>query len=326
MLRLALSVCLAIPACGGGPKDEPASAPDPTIAQEDEAVANRLRETVVELAEGIGGRGLERPGTLEASEAYLTARWEAQGYEVLRLPYMVGDAEVANLQVQIIGESLPEEIVVVGAHYDTCDLNPGANDNASGVAAMLELSANFADLKPDRTLRFVAFVNEEPPHFQRETMGSLVYARAAKSAHENIVGMLSLETMGYFTDEPKSQRYPAIVRPFFSDVGNFIAFVSNGRSRPFVKRVRRVFESAVDFPVESLAASDGISGIGWSDHWSFYKQGYPALMVTDTAPNRYAHYHTAQDTAEKLDYQSMARVVIGLQAVVEELAGSQGPN
>jgi Zn-dependent M28 family amino/carboxypeptidase len=188
------------------------------------------------------------------------------------------------------------------------------------VAALLELSAVFARARPDRTLRFVAFVNEEPPHFQRESMGSLVYAKAAKAANEDIVGMLSLETMGYYTQEPKSQHYPAIVRPLYPTVGNFIGLVSNGRSRPFVREVREAFEAASDFPVESIAASDAIRGIGWSDHWSFYRQGFPSVMVTDTAPNRYAHYHTEQDTPDKLNYTAMSRVLTGLVGVVTHLA------
>jgi Zn-dependent M28 family amino/carboxypeptidase len=261
---------------------------------------------------------------LVRSEAYLRQRWEAQGYAVERLPFTVDGHEVANLQVVIPGTSLADEVVVVGAHYDTCELNPGANDNASGVAAMLELSAHFAKSPPPaRTLRFVAFVNEEPPHFQRESMGSLVYAKAAKAADVDVVGMLSLETMGYYTDAPKSQRYPAIVRPLFSDVGNFIGLVSDGTSRAFVKQVRLAFEESVDFPVESLAAPDAIQGIGWSDHWSFYRQGYPSVMVTDTAPNRYAHYHSEEDTPDKLNYPAMSRVVGGLVGVVDRLVRPQ---
>nr|MCH9687406.1 M28 family peptidase [Deltaproteobacteria bacterium] len=195
----------------------------------------------------------------------------------------------------------------------------GANDNGSGVAAMLELSRAFAGTPRGRTLRFVAFVNEEPPYFQEDSMGSVVYAKRSAARGEDIVGMLSLETIGYYTNEPDSQDYPKIVAALYPDRGNFVTFVSNTRSRRFVKEVVRSFESHTTFPSESIAAIDAIPGIGWSDHWSFYEEGYPSVMITDTAPNRYPHYHTRHDTPDKLTYPDMARVVDALHGVVGDL-------
>lgn len=280
------------------------------------ALAGRLREHVTTLATEIGGRDIEHAEALFEAADYIERTWEAQGYVVLRQCFTVESTEVCNLEAELQGTHTPEEIVVVGAHYDTAWGNPGADDNGSGVAAMLELSAAFADVPQARTLRFVAFVNEEPPYFHTEAMGSLVYARRAARERDDIVAMFSLETMGYYDSAPGSQDYPKIVAPFFPDRGNFITFVGNGRSRRFVKQAVRTFEASSPFPVEFIAATDKIPGIGWSDHWSFYTQGYPAVMVTDTAPNRYPHYHDKTDTPEKLDYHSLARVVAGLQEVV----------
>jgi Zn-dependent M28 family amino/carboxypeptidase len=209
---------------------------------------------------------------------------------------------------------------VIGAHYDSVAGTAGANDNASGVAALLELGRLLKKTKPERTVRLVAFVNEEPPWFQTEEMGSLVYARRAKKRGERIVAMLALETIGCYSDLPKSQHYPAPFNMFYPDTGNFIAFVGNLRSRSLLRRAIGTFRATTPFPSEGVAAPESISGIGWSDHWSFWQEGYPALMVTDTAPFRYLHYHESEDTPEKLDYERMARVVTGLGRVAMELA------
>lgn len=271
------------------------------------------------LATTIGGRDMDHPEQLEAAAIYIESEWKKQGYVPRRQCFDVRGQSVCNVEVERTGTTTPKEIVLVGAHYDTAWNNPGANDNGSGVAAMLELSRSFSQRDSARTLRFVAFVNEEPPYFHTEAMGSLVYARAAAKRGDDIVGMLSLETMGYYTTEPGSQNYPKIIAPLYPDRGNFVAVVGNGRSRKFVKQVVKAFESYTPFPVEFIAATDEIQGIGWSDHWSFYKQGYPAVMVTDTAPNRYEHYHSSRDTPDKLDYRSTSYVVLALRDVIGDL-------
>ncbi len=247
------------------------------------------------------------------------SKQQEQGYTVNSQYYPVGEARVRNLEVELPGTERPDEIVIVGAHYDTWNGNPGANDNASGVAAILELSRSFAGKPAARTLRFVAFVNEEPPYFQSETMGSLVYAKRSAARGENIVGMVALDEIGYYSSAPKSQHYPKIVAPLYPKRGNFVALVSNTRSRRFVKQVVRSFESHTDFPEEHISAPDTITGIGWSDHWSFYRQGYPSIMISDTAPFRYAHYHREGDTPDKLTYEPMTRVVDALHGVVGDL-------
>jgi Zn-dependent M28 family amino/carboxypeptidase len=224
---------------------------------------------------------------------------------------------------------------VVGAHYDSCYETPAANDNGSGVAATLALARRFSlsgsslahrPGQPDRTLRFVFFVNEEPPYFQTDDMGSLVYARACKAKNENIVAMLSLETIGYYRDEPGTQRYPiAPIGWVYPGTGNFISFVGNFSSRDMVRKAIATFRSSAEFPSEGAALPGWISGVGWSDQWAFWQAGYPGVMVTDTAPYRYPHYHRQSDTPDKLDYPRMARVVEGLEAVVWRFASNNDP-
>jgi Zn-dependent M28 family amino/carboxypeptidase len=211
-------------------------------------------------------------------------------------------------------------VVLVGAHYDSVMGSPGANDNASGVAALLEISAFFASTITDRTVRFVAFVNEEPPFYHGGRMGSLVYARAARKRGDDIRAMFSLETIGYYRDEPGSQSYPPLFRFFYPKQGNFVAFVSNLRSRGLLRESVSAFRKHSDFPVEQVATLSIVPGVSWSDHSSFWKNGYRAVMVTDTAFYRYSHYHTPHDTPKKLCYPAFGRVTAGLVGVVEALA------
>ncbi|MGH8570397.1 MAG: M28 family peptidase, partial [Gammaproteobacteria bacterium] len=178
----------------------------------------------------------------------------------------------------------------------------------------------FTELKPDRTVRFVAFVNEESPFFYRRQMGSMVYAEAARERGDDIRLMMSLEMLGSYSDRPGSQRYPPLFRYFYPDRGNFIAFVSNFSSRGMLKQAVAAFQAGSEFPVEHVATFSFVPGVSWSDHQSFWRQGYPALMVTDTAFYRYAYYHTAQDTPEKVDYAAMAEVVQGLYKAIASLA------
>jgi Zn-dependent M28 family amino/carboxypeptidase len=220
------------------------------------------------------------------------------------------------------GRQAPNEIVVIGAHYDSVSGSPGANDNGSGVAALLELARLFAARDVGRSVRFVAFVNEEPPFFRTGDMGSEQYARAARLKGEDIRAMLALETIGYYDDAPGSQHYPPFFSLFFPDRGNFIGMVSNFGSRALLKRAVAAFRAASNFPLESVATFGWVPGVDWSDHASFWNEGYPAIMITDTALYRYPYYHSVQDTPDKVDYARLARVTEALAAVVEALAKS----
>jgi len=285
------------------------------------ALREQLCRDVVRLAGEIGERNVWRYEALCAAGAFVERSLTEAGYQCRSQVYEVEAQDCANIDVEIPGTSKPEEIVVIGAHYDSVRWCPAANDNGTGVAAMLALARAFAGSKPERTLRFVAFVNEEPPWFLTKNMGSLVYAKACKARGERVVAMLSLETIGYYTDAPGSQQYPFPFSLFYPSTGNFVGFIGNVRSRRLVRRAVKAFRAHAAFPSEGAAVPGFIPGVGWSDHWSFWQQGWPAAMVTDTAPYRYPHYHAPSDTPEKVDYDRFARVVTGLRAVVAELAG-----
>ncbi len=279
-----------------------------------------LRRHVAQLAGEIGERNVYRPDALEATQAYLRACWQDQGYTVVEQAYTTRGVSCANLEISSVGRPSNGPILLVGAHYDTVPGSPGANDNATGVATLLELSRRYAAVRWPGELRFVAFANEESPFFLTPDQGSLRYASQARSRGENIRLMISLETMGCYRDRPGSQAYPPLLRYFFPDRGNFIAFVSNLRSRLALQRLVRAFRAATDFPAEYIATLAMIPGVAWSDHLSFWRQGYRAVMVTDTAFYRYPYYHTAQDTPEKLDYSRLAAVTDGLAQALWTLA------
>ena len=288
-----------------------------------------LERHVRALAEEIGERHVWRYDALERAATYIEDSLRSSLYDVVPQAYEVdidhplltpAQRDVHNLEVEVGGRGRAHEIVVIGAHYDSIPGCPAANDNGSGVAAMLEIARLLADRTFERTLRFVAFVNEEPPFFQTSRMGSMVYARRCRQRREKVVAMISLETIGYYSVEPASQRDPFPFSRFDPSVGNFIGFIGNLASRRLVRRVVSSFREHTSFPCEGAAVPGWITGIGWSDHWAFWKAGYPALMATDTALFRYPWYHTPQDTVDKIDFERMALVVAGLANVVEDLA------
>jgi len=285
---------------------------------------DRLRAHVSVLAGDIGERNVWRSRALEASARHVERVLGDLGYPVTVQEFDVQGVTVKNLEAERKGNSVPEEVVVVGAHYDSIIGSPGANDNASGVAGVLEMARLLADQPLPRTVRFVAFVNEEPPFFQTDDMGSRVYASRARRRGERIVAMLSIETIGYYSEEAGSQHYPFPLSLVYPNTANFIGFVGNHASRDLVRRAIGTFRARIEFPSEGITAPEWITGIGWSDHASFWKEGYAALMITDTALFRYRHYHTPEDTPDKIDYTRMARVVMGIARVVAELARPDG--
>lgn len=289
------------------------------LSAEERALEQELRDAVELLGGKIGDRNLVAYEQLKAAVDYIERRLGQAGYAVRRQRFEAGGKECFNLEAERTGTRRADEIVVVGAHYDSVQGCPGANDNASGVAAVLALAGRFAKAEVERTLRFVAFVNEEPPYFQTAQMGSLVYARECRQRGDRIVAMLSLETIGYYTDQAGSQRYPFPIGLFYPSTGNFIAFVGDTGSSELVRRCVESFRRQAKFPSEGGALPTFLPGVGWSDHWAFWQAGYPAIMVTDTAPFRYAHYHEREDTPDKLAYYRLARVVAGLEKVIAEL-------
>lgn len=295
------------------------SGPLPALTREDTALRDELRVDVDMLAETIGERNVSRFAGLRQAAAYIRDSLTAARFEVKTDPFLVDGKECENLEVEIRGRARPDEIVIVGGHYDSVAGSPGANDNATGAAAVLALARRFRHRPVNRTLRFVAFVNEEPPYSYTDVMGSVHYAKRCRLRGENIVAMFSLETLGYYADAPNSQTYPFPIGWFYPSTANFIAFVGNVQSESLVRESVGIFRKDARFPSEGGAIPDSVAGVGWSDHWSFWQQGYPAVMVTDTALYRYPHYHTAQDTPDKVDYDRLARVVAGLERVITQL-------
>jgi len=284
---------------------------------------DRLRKHVHVLAVDIGERHTARPEALSAAARYIEQALASSGYAVRRQTYEADGVVCANLEVELLGRERAEEILLIGAHYDTVWGSPGADDNASGVAALIEITRLLSARPLKRTVRCVAFVNEEPPHFLSDLMGSVVYAREARARGDGIEIMLSLEMLGYYSSAPRSQQYPAGLGLCYPDRGDFIGFVSNLRSRRALLRLHRAFRAHCAFPSERLASPAMVPGVGWSDHWSFWRAGYRAVMVTDTAFYRYPHYHMPTDTPEKLDYAPMARITAGLADAVTALANGR---
>lgn len=296
--------------------------PPPPLTPEEVALSVQLKRHVEMLAGRIGERNTLHDAALRAAEGYIGDQLRASGFTVRREPFHADGREVANLEAVLPGADNSDEIVVLGAHYDSVQGSPGANDNGTGVAALLEIARLLAAGSYSRTLRFVAFVNEEPPYFQTELMGSRVYARGLASRGEKVVAMLSLETLGWYDEAEGSQAYPPPLNFFYPDTGNFVGFVANTASKGLLFEVISSFREQTAFPSEGAAAPTFIPGIDWSDQWAFWKEGWRALMVTDTAPYRYPYYHGPQDTPDKVQYDKLARVTAGLARVAEVLAKS----
>ena len=290
------------------------------LSAEEIKISTSLRRHIFMLAEEIGERNIWLPQKLTAAAEFIEKNWQAQNFVVQSQEYDARGVKSTNLIIEVPGNSRAGEIVIIGAHYDSVSGSPGANDNGSGVAALLEISRLLRGTENARTIRLVAFTNEEPPFFLGRDMGSRIYASRARQQQENIVGMLSLETLGYYSEAPEIQEYPFPFSFFYPDTANFIGFVGNIGSRRLVRSCLAAFRRTTLFPSEGTAAPGWITGIGWSDHWSFWREGYKAIMITDTAFFRYKHYHTLQDTPEKIDYDRLARVTRGLVEVVTDLA------
>ncbi|MDF1562187.1 MAG: M28 family peptidase [Deltaproteobacteria bacterium] len=292
------------------------------LPEPEPAAVERLVGAVRHLAGTLGERNLgDHPEALAGARDWIRAELEAAGLEVTLEHVPPFDEDVGNLIVELPGER--SEVVLVGAHYDSVLGTPGADDNASGVAALLELARRFArrhaEDRPARTLRLVAWVNEEPPYFKEPTMGSLVNARNAAGRGDPLLAALSLESIGYFDPGKGSQRYPFPLSLFYPSRGDFLAFVGDRDSEALVRRCVKVFRERGTLPSEGAALPGEMPGVSWSDHWSYWQTGVPAVMVTGTAPFRDPHYHEPTDTPDRIDGRRLALAVDGLEAVLEDL-------
>ncbi len=291
----------------------------PTLDEEMRSSRDRLSDHVHVLAEEIGERHYQKKKSLDKAADYIEKSFRDMGYNPISEVY--SDKLFRNIIVNNYGKQRREEIIVVGAHYDTVWLSPGADDNASGVAALLEIARGLHGRQLSKTIRFIAFANEEWPFFGREKMGSRVNARHAFDRKEIITGMISLEMLGYYSVKPGTQVYPRPLNNFYPDQANFIAFVSNFSSRDLLHETISEFRRLGQFPSEGLIAPQFlVPDIRRSDNSSFWSFGYPAIMVTDTSNYRNRNYHNNRDMHDTLDYDSMVRVVAGLEATITALA------
>jgi hypothetical protein len=277
-----------------------------------------LRQHVEMLSTSFSPRDYRHPENLNRTAGYIRRHFEASGATVYEQPFVHDGITYKN----VIAEYGPTDqpAIIVGAHYDAVVGSPGANDNASAVAGLLELARLFENISFSSRVILAAYTLEEPPFFGTDIMGSAFHAKTLKEDGVDVRLMICLEMIGCFTDEPGSQKFPLpFLSLYYPTTGNFIGIVDKLFSTQ-AGRMKRWMRSATDLPVYSINAPAWVPGVDWSDHSSFWKQGYPAVMVTDTAFYRYDAYHTAADTPDKLDYAAMAKVVHGVYGYVMKLA------
>ena len=284
------------------------------------ADAHRLERDVKQLVEAFNPRGYRHTENLDRAAAFLGAELARAGGRVTEQTYTVEGRVYRNVLARF-GPASPAR-VVVGAHYDAANDLPGADDNASGVAGLLELGRKLGEASPPGDVELVAFTLEEPPYFRSPDMGSARHARSLREANAEVTAMISLEMIGYFSDEEGSQSFPvAPLALLYPTVGNFIAVIGDFGSGSLVRTVKGAMLGATDLPVYSMNAPAAVQGVDWSDHRSYWAEGYPAVMVTDTSFLRNRRYHTAEDTPDTLDYTRMAKVVTGVYQAVVALSG-----
>jgi Zn-dependent M28 family amino/carboxypeptidase len=286
-----------------------------------EADAGRLEAKVRQLIAESFPRDFGHPENLSRAARWIGEELSRSGAAVSEQVFTASGCEYRNVIARLGPAN--SEVVVVGAHYDVAGELPGADDNASGVAGLIELARLLQGRPLSKSVELVAFALEEMPFFGTGLMGSTVHARSLAKDGRRVVGMLCLEMIGCFEDAPGSQQFPfPPLRLFYPGRGDFIAVVGNVFGSSLVRRVKRAMRSAGELPVHSINAPRWVPGVGLSDHASYWKEGFPAVMITDTAFYRNDRYHTAADTPETLDYVRMARVVDGILRAVLGLAGA----
>lgn len=279
----------------------------------------RLEAHVLSLTTELSPRDESHVENLDRVATYIKNEFSQTNAIVSEQSYEVRGSTYRNVIAQFGPET--EERIVVGAHYDTAGPLPGADDNASGVAGLIELAHLLGRQPPQLHVELVAFTLEEPPYFRTSNMGSSIHARWLRAENKRVRAMLCLEMIGYFSDAPNSQHFPApAMSAFYPSTGNFIGVVGRLGDWSLVRQTKSAMRRASPLPVYSINAPSFVTGVDFSDHLNYWSAGYSAVMITDTAFYRNRNYHTAADTAEKLDYRRMALVVEGVCAAVTELA------
>lgn len=290
----------------------------PPLTEAERDLAGRLEKTVRHLAADIGERNADKSWNLATATDDLAISLEKLGYEVRRQGIVVEDgAVVQNLAVHVNGGEKGGQAVVVGAHFDTLSGTPGADENASGAAAVMELARLFYAGKPKRAIHFALFVNAAPAYAATDKMGSFVYAKALKAEGLDVRAMLSLDGLGVFAPGPPARPYPAEVRPPYPPRSDFVALLGNEDSRTLLEQLARSFEGSTVPVISSVLPSEVAGG---SDHTGFWKLGVPAVLLTDLARFRYKEHQTSTDLPDRLDFDRMARVVGSVRKALAELA------
>jgi Zn-dependent M28 family amino/carboxypeptidase len=280
----------------------------------------RLERDVRKLVSAFFPRDFSHPDNLAKAAAYLRAEFEETGAELRDETFQAEGERYRNVVAAFGPRS--RELVVVGAHYDTHGELPGADDNASGVAGLLELARLLGRREIAGRVELAAYSLEELPFFGTREMGSAVHARSLRDSGARLRAMLCLEMIGCFSSEPNSQKFPfSLLGLVYPNRGDFIAVAGRLKEGILVRRVKRSMRSSPDLRVYSINAPRSLPGIDLSDNASYWNVGYPAVMITDTAFYRNERYHTAEDTPETLDYERMAKVVDGLLQTVLDLSG-----
>jgi Zn-dependent M28 family amino/carboxypeptidase len=319
-LRMLLCTLLFLPACRLRMPGASFDGQQPPLTPRQVELRDRLRTHVTELASNIGERNWPSYANLERARSYISKAAEEAGYHVRELAFEHRGETFHNVELTLGEIPAGTASIVIGAHYDSVQGSPGANDNASGVAAVLELARMLRDRRLPLPIRFVAFANEEPPYFNSgEGMGSIEYVRGFENPARDVRFMISVETIGYYSEEPGSQRYPVGIGAFYPEKGNFVAFIANLSSGDLLSELLERFRLVATLPSEGAALPESIPGVAFSDQRSFWDAGVPALMITDTAVFRDPHYHRGSDTAERLDYENMARLVDALATAIGEM-------
>lgn len=298
---------------------------NPSSAAENHPALDKLISTLQKdvrwLSESFIPRSSDKPEHLTYAAQYIETRFTENGYgSVARQSYSAHNHEFHNIWVHNQTSVPKKDVVVVGAHYDAFQKTPGANDNASGVAALLYLAEKIGTQNLPEKFIFVAFANEEPPHFGTASQGARQFAHYLSQEGIHAKAMVSLETLGYYTDRAGSQRYPAPLDIVYPHTGNFLGFVGNLASRDLVHTAVKSFRQTQLLPAEGASLPSFIDGVGWSDHAAFWEWDIPAIMITDTAPFRYPHYHTRADTADKLDFRRFGLATLGIESVLLAIA------
>lgn len=301
------------------------------LSQAPEVSPERLKAHVKYLSVDLYPRSFDRFKNIKLAAQYIQQQFIAAGADVVLQQVSVQESQYTNIVARFGSSTGP--LLVIGAHYDSHgdagegakyplgyspeSHTPGADDNASGVAGLIELARLLHRYPPSRPIELVAYTLEEPPNYATDNMGSVWHARSLVAAKRPVRLMLSLEMIGYFSDGAHSQKATLGLGSLYPDKGNFIAVVGGFDNFIATRRAKSLMAGASDLPVRSINAPSFVPGIDFSDHRSYTAEGFPALMVTDTAFYRNSNYHGAGDTYDKLDYRRMAKVVQGVYEIAQ---------